>query len=156
MARHIYTLSQETRSILTPHVQEIADEAGVTDKYLYQMLAGTETDPFVKFHNLLYAPAVRRGIDVSPWDAKLTGTRTRFITVSGQHKTFAELLAEAINSSAESATRLAAVLLDNNPTEAEEKAICEAVERNIQKLENISAKMGRRAMEREGKLTAVK
>jgi len=55
MARMTYTLSSQSRKILTDHVKDIAIEFDCNDSYLYQILSEVETDPFAKFVRLFKA-----------------------------------------------------------------------------------------------------
>jgi hypothetical protein len=67
MARHTYKLSTETIKVLKPHVEKIAAEWNVSDKYVYAILAGTVTDPFAAFFLGPYTAALRAGVSVVPW-----------------------------------------------------------------------------------------
>lgn len=76
--RHTYELTTETIKVLTGNVQSVAQEYGCTDKHLYAILAGTQTDPFAVME-WLYAAAVKAGCDVQPWDDKLRAIRRRYL-----------------------------------------------------------------------------
>jgi hypothetical protein len=58
MPRHEYSgVSTETEAAVKPCVGEIANEMQVSDKYLYAILAGEKTDPFLPFKELFRAAA---------------------------------------------------------------------------------------------------
>lgn len=67
MGRHSYKLSTETIKVLKPNVEKIAGEWGVSDKYVYAILAGTATDHFAAFFEGQYTAALRAGVSVAPW-----------------------------------------------------------------------------------------
>ncbi len=58
MPRHDYSgVSTETEAAVKPRVGDIAYEMNVSDKYLYAIIAGEKTDPFVPFKELFRAVA---------------------------------------------------------------------------------------------------
>lgn len=57
MARQEYELSFLTKDTLKDHVGAIAEEGGYTDKYLYSILSGAQTDPYAPFRRLFKAIA---------------------------------------------------------------------------------------------------
>ena len=75
--RHQYELSPETIKVMSADIDGLADEAEVSNKYLYAILAGDKTDPFASFLHF-YAAAVRCGINVSHWDNRLKSIRTKY------------------------------------------------------------------------------
>jgi hypothetical protein len=75
--RHIYELSPETIKTINGHAGKVAEELDVSDKHVYAILAGTETDPFAKF-SALYAASVRAGCDVSHWLRRLDTIRAKY------------------------------------------------------------------------------
>lgn len=77
MPRHNFSLTDETRKVFNGSAKDIAEEADVKDKYIYAILAGTETDPFAPFQ-FYYAAAVRAGKDVSPYDNRLAIIRSKY------------------------------------------------------------------------------
>jgi len=72
-----YPLTQETRTVLTDNVKQIACEMDVDTSYLYQMLSSVECDSFARFKRL-YDAVVRAGGDTSPWDAAFRETKARY------------------------------------------------------------------------------
>lgn len=74
MARHTYHLQSETIKVMSPHVEGVAAEMDVSDRYIRSILAGTETDPFAKFLEL-YRACVRAGAPVRHWDERLAEIR---------------------------------------------------------------------------------
>lgn len=81
MSRHIYPTSLETVKVINGRAQRIAEEMEVTDKYIYAIQAGTETDPFAKFI-ALYAACVRAGCDVVPWITRIRLIDEKYKTLS--------------------------------------------------------------------------
>lgn len=55
--REIYRLTDESRHVLTGNCGKIAAEMDVSDKYLYAMLAESETDVYAPFRRLFRAAA---------------------------------------------------------------------------------------------------
>lgn len=74
--RHVYQLQSETIKVLKGREQSIADELNVTDRYIYAILAGSETDPFAKFIEI-YAAAVRDGAPVRHWEERMEAIRAK-------------------------------------------------------------------------------
>ena len=75
--RHTYETSTESIKVLKGHEQLVAEELDLNSgRYIYAILAGTETDPFSKFQ-ALYAAAVRAGCPTRFWDERLEATRLR-------------------------------------------------------------------------------
>jgi hypothetical protein len=64
--RHFYPITDETRKVINEHVDAIAKEMGVSDKYIYRVMGKAESDPFAKFLTM-YVAALRLGISVVPW-----------------------------------------------------------------------------------------
>jgi len=81
--RHIYELQPETIKTINGCAQKVAEELDVSDKYVYAILAGTQTDPFAKF-KVLYAAAVRAGCDVSHWLRSLDAIRAKYYRMEPQ------------------------------------------------------------------------
>lgn len=57
MARQEYELTFLTKDTLKEHVGAIAEEGDYTDKYLYSILSGAQTDPYAPFRRLFRAIA---------------------------------------------------------------------------------------------------
>ena len=69
--RHTFELSAETRKVINNgNVEQIADAMQVTDKYIYRIRSGDETDPFAKFM-ALFQGVLAAGFSVTPWITKL-------------------------------------------------------------------------------------
>lgn len=68
--RNTYQLTNETREVLSGNVKQIAAEMDVSDKYLYGILAGTETDPFAPFRRM-FRGAARAGAPSEIWRDEL-------------------------------------------------------------------------------------
>src|SRR5690606_20468810 len=82
------------------------EEAAVSDKYIYGVLAGTQTDWFALFAHY-YAAAVRAGCDVSHWDTELERIRAKYtFTEPGCHRQTAAALSK------ESGEAISATLTD--------------------------------------------
>ena len=81
--RHSYELQPETIKAINGCAQKIAEEMDVSDKHIYAILAGTETDPFAKF-KVIYAAAVRAGCDVGHWLRSLEGIRAKYYRMEPQ------------------------------------------------------------------------
>lgn len=77
MARRDYELTTQTVKVMNGSAKNVAEEMDVSDKYIYAILAGTETDPFSKFQ-VLYAAAVRAGCDVSHWENRLESIKEKY------------------------------------------------------------------------------
>jgi len=74
--RHTYSLQTETIKVLKGNEAHIADAMDVSDRYIYAILGGNETDPFAKFLTL-YSAAVRSGAPTRYWDERLKACRLR-------------------------------------------------------------------------------
>lgn len=102
--RHTYSLTDETRKVISGKVQAVADEWDVSDKAVYAILTEAQTDPYSKFRAMFKA-ALRAGCDVQLYVDDLrgiverTGTR-RDVHASLQRKVQygAELVAETVES----------------------------------------------------------
>ena len=127
--RHFYQLSDETRKVFNGHVPHIAKEMNVLDKYLYAILAGTETDAFAKFVPQ-YAACIRAGADVTPWDAELSSIKARYSKFSSLSET--ECLAAKIERDTDATLAIMKALEDGEIDDHEWRKIDEALERQEQ------------------------
>lgn len=69
--RKVFLTSDETRAVITCHAKELAKEYGCDPSYYYQINSDHETDGFEKFLRSLFEPALRCGLDVTPWITRL-------------------------------------------------------------------------------------
>lgn len=125
--RHDYDLTNETRQILSGNVIDTAAEMNVADKYLYAILAGTQTDPFAKFEHL-YAASVRAGGRVGLWDNKLAAIRARY-EKEPPCKSPIECLTEKISSDADTTSKLVDALKDGEIDAREAEKIQAAIDK---------------------------
>lgn len=107
--KHVFELSDQTIKVVNGHATELAEEAGVGNKYIYAILANRETDPFAKFEHY-YTAACRARLDVSPWDNRLAVIRSRY-----QQTDTLYLPLEAAKLVEETADVAIAVLTDKTP-----------------------------------------
>jgi hypothetical protein len=125
--RHTFELTDETRKVLSGNVGRTAEEAHVSDKYLYGILAGTQTDPFAPFEHL-YAAAVRAGNPVSLYDSKLAAIRARNEKPQPS-KPIVQCLTEKLHEDTELATQLIEAMRDGEITADEAEQINPAIDR---------------------------
>jgi hypothetical protein len=108
--RHTHELTDETRKVMSGHVKLIALEADISDKHIYGILAGTNTDPFAPFE-YYYAAEVRAGAPVCHYDNKLAAIRTRY-EKQQPTKPVTACLTDQLNAGAELATGFIEALRD--------------------------------------------
>lgn len=133
--RHTYELTKETLKTLTGHVGEIAEEMQVTDKFLYGVLAGVNTDPFAPFEHL-YASTARAGVSRCHWRARLDAIDARY-DKQRPKAGIVECLAEKITTDAETSERMVEAIRDGRVTAAEAEKIRAAVEKERRTLDLI-------------------
>jgi len=133
--RETYELSDETRAVITGNVKNIAEEMGKSDKYLYAILAGTETDVFAKFKPE-YAAAVRAGAPVEHWDNWMAAVRQRYAAKRSSISPADALIAK-IQSDAETDAEMVKALADGQISPSEATRILQMVQRARQMLDDI-------------------
>jgi len=133
--RETYELSDETRAVITGNVKNIAEEMGKSDKYLYAILAGTETDVFAKFKPE-YAAAVRAGAPVDHWDNWMAAVRQRYAAKRSSISPADALIAK-IQSDAETDAEMVKALADGQISPSEATRILQMVQRERQMLDDI-------------------
>lgn len=138
--RETYRLTNETLNVLADKVIAIASEMDVSDKHLYAVLAGTETDPFAKFRRL-YAAAVRAGADVSPWDASLSAIKARH-SIASPERTQMQCLVEKITLDADTTAKLVDALHDGEIDPQEMTAIRKAIAKERDSLDVLEIYLG--------------
>lgn len=103
MSRHVYSLTDETRKVLTDNVKikDIAKEMHCDESYLYQILSQVETDCFAKIERIA-AAVTRAGGDITPWISSLRAIRLRNERLQplNSHQEAARLASEAADVSA--------------------------------------------------------
>ena len=135
--RETYQLSDQTLKVLKGHIRPVADEMGKSDKYLYAVLAGTETDVFAKFKPE-YAAAVRAGAPVHHWDDWFAAVRQRYQTPAGGISPIDALIAK-IRSGSETTAALAAALQDGTIDARESTVLMVLITKERQLLDQIEA-----------------
>src|SRR5687767_12621436 len=125
--RHIYTLSNESRKVMSGHVARIAEEADVSDSYIYGILSGDKTDPFSMFQHL-YSASARAGAPVCHWDNKLDAIRSRY-EKQLPLKTEIECLTAKINANADTSSQMVDALKDGVIDNAEAEKLQRAVDK---------------------------
>ena len=125
--RHDYSLSDETRKVLTSHVGRIADEMDVSDKHLYAILAGTKTDPFAMLVHM-YAAAARAGAPVCYWRHKLDAIDARY-EKQMPLKTELECLMDKFSLDADLSTKLTDCLKDGVIDDHEAERLQSAIDK---------------------------
>lgn len=115
--RHCYELQPETIKAINGHAQNVAEEMDVSDKHIYAILAGTETDPFSKFV-VLFSAAVRAGCDVSPWLNRLEAVVGKYRNAGVARSPF-ECLADKITGDAVTTKKIVKSLEDGSVSDAE-------------------------------------
>jgi hypothetical protein len=133
--REQYTLSNETRAVLTDNVKAIASEMDVSTTYIYSFLSNDMTDPFAKFLRL-YTACVKAGVDVTPWMASLSSIKAQAVEMDIQ-----DALAEKINCDASTTCKIVRASRDGeiDHREAElirrdlekERAILDVIDSNL-------------------------
>jgi len=134
--RETYELSEETRAVVTGNVKNIAEEMGKSDKYLYAILAGTETDVFAKFKPE-YAAAVRAGAPVEHWDNWMAAVRQRYAAKRSSISP-AEALIAKIQSDADTDAEMVKALADGKISTTEATRILKMVQREREMLDAIT------------------
>lgn len=137
--RHTFDTTKQTIKVLTGHQAEIAEEANVSDKYLYAILAGTETDFFAPFEHY-YSACVRAGAPVCHYDNRLAAIRARYEKLAPV-KTEFECLSEKINANADTTSRMVDALRDGQINEVEAEKILNAIEKERNVLDIIETMM---------------
>ena len=131
--RHTYELSHESRKVLSGNVKTVADEMEVNDKYIYAILAGTETDPFAKFVHL-YKAAARAGAPVCHFQNRLREIDHRCLRLMPP-KTVIECLTAKISADAETTRQLVDAMQDGQVDETERERIRIAIAAERQNLD---------------------
>lgn len=140
--RHHHDLTDETRKTLANNCQRLAESANVSDKYMYGIMADTNTDPFAVFLSILYRPAVKAGISTVHWDARLSEIRA---AGRSSRKSSVECLTEKIQRDADTTAKMVDALRDGRIDERERRAIQEAIERERQNLDLLETVLGCKA-----------
>lgn len=140
--RHEYTTSEETIRTFSGHVKAIAEEANVSTKHIYGILAGTHTDPFAPFEHY-YAAAVRSGAPTHHWEMRLAAIRERYKPSSGGGlRTAYQMLLDKHATDAET-TQTLLEMLEGGLTPAEAAALKPLVDREQAILDELNALIAR-------------
>ncbi len=133
--REQYTLSDETRAVLTDNVKAIAGEMDVSTTYIYSFLSNDMTDPFAKFLRL-YTACVNAGVDVTPWMACLSA-----IKVGASLADIHESLEAKIKYDARTSADLLKALRDGVISEKELRTLRSDLQRERDILDEIDAQL---------------
>jgi hypothetical protein len=139
--RQTYSLSDQTRLVLTGHVKPIAFELDKTPSYIYAILADTEPDRFAQFMHL-YAACVRAGAPVGHWDNWFEAVKAKYTKVRPD-QTAIECLAEKIKSDADTTAKLVDALQDGKIDEREGVEIQGAIDKERETLDRLETHLRR-------------
>ena len=138
--RHKYELSEETIKVLTGNISPVAAEMGVSDNYIYAVLAGTETDRFAAFEHLFISACNVPTARVEIWLDKLTAIyRAKRKAITNQVTTTAAFLQKKLKADAHSSAQLAAAITDGILDESECHAILACLAKNEEVIENLKS-----------------
>jgi hypothetical protein len=142
--RHVWELSDETRKVMTGHVADIAEEANVTTTAIYNILGGTQTDPFAPFEHY-YAASVRAGAPVAHWRDRLDAIDARY--GEGQKpKTLHQCLVDKIDSDAKTNMELVEALHDGDLSDHERARIQGLIRTERERLDALEKAVNRPAV----------
>jgi hypothetical protein len=127
MSRHTYQLTDATRKTIKDHVQAIAEEMDVSDKYLHGVLAGTETDSFARFLHM-YKGTARAGVSRCHWRTAMDAVDAKYDRIAPT-ATPIDCLTQKITTDADTTQKLVAALKDGRISDAEAEAILQAVQK---------------------------
>jgi hypothetical protein len=77
MARDFYSLSDETRLVLSHNPEKISEEMGKHKSFAYDFLEMRRTDPFAILLPI-YNASIRTGAPYCHWDNRMAASRSRY------------------------------------------------------------------------------
>jgi transcriptional regulator with XRE-family HTH domain len=125
--RHQRPLHDLTRAALEGRVKQISDELGVSDKYLYGILSGYNSDPFANFRPLFRA-ALR--VDLAAGRAWFDDLRALYLAEC-LRRTSGPLAPDAGSAAGihKESSEAVNAALENRPVAEQRRELIEAIER---------------------------